>query len=125
MAQVRVHVLAKELNLASADILFHANQLGIEVKTASSGLTEEEVEVIKLELETQSEDEIKNDTDEIDESLEESKDSSSKNGEVAESEDIKIIEIDEKSSPLDISKLINKDATKVVEDLLNLGMNWS
>ena len=122
MAKVRVHVLAKELNLASADILFHANQLGIEVKTASSGLTEEEVEVIKLELETQSEDEIKNDTDEIDESLVESKDSSSKNGEVAESEDIKIIEIDEKSSPLDISKLIDKDATKVVEDLLNLGI---
>ena len=92
MAKVRVHVLAKELNLASADILFHANQLGIEVKTASSGLTEEEVEVIKLELETQSEDQIKNDTDEIGESLVESKDSSSKNGEVAESEDIKIID---------------------------------
>ena len=122
MAKVRVHVLAKELNLASADILFHANQLGIEVKTASSGLTEEEVEVIRLELETESEDQIKNDTDEIGESLVESKDSSSKNGEVAESEDIKIIEIDEKSSPLDISKLIDKDATKVVEDLLNLGI---
>ena len=40
MPKVRVHELAKELNLASADILFHANELGIKVKTASSGLTD-------------------------------------------------------------------------------------
>ena len=53
MAKVRVHVLAKELNLASADILFHANELGIKVKTASSGLTDDEVELIKLKLDSE------------------------------------------------------------------------
>ena len=50
MAKTRVHVLAKELQVASADVIHHANSLGIEVKTASSGLTEEEVELIKLSI---------------------------------------------------------------------------
>ena len=54
MPKVRVHELAKELNLASADILFHANELGIEVKTASSGLTEDEVELLKLKFDSES-----------------------------------------------------------------------
>ena len=40
MAKTRVHVLAKELQVASADVIYHPNSLGIEVKTASSGLTE-------------------------------------------------------------------------------------
>ena len=53
MAKVRVHELGKELNLASADILFHANELGIEVKTASSGLTDDEVELVKLKLDSE------------------------------------------------------------------------
>ena len=61
MAKIRVHALAKELNIASADILFCANELGIEVKTASSGLTEDEVEIIKLELLSGSEDKNKKD----------------------------------------------------------------
>ena len=46
--------VAKELNLASADILFHANEIGIEVKTASSGLTEDEVELLKLKFDSES-----------------------------------------------------------------------
>ena len=40
MAKKRIHQIAKELDLASADILHQAKELGIEVKTASSGLTE-------------------------------------------------------------------------------------
>ena len=35
MAKKRIHQLAKELELASADILHKAQELGIEVKTAS------------------------------------------------------------------------------------------
>jgi translation initiation factor IF-2 len=50
MAKKRIHQIAKELDIASADILFHAKELGIEVKTASSGLTEEEEELVKLSL---------------------------------------------------------------------------
>ena len=50
MAKKRIHQIAKELDIASADVLFHAKELGFEVKTASSGLTEEEEELLKLEL---------------------------------------------------------------------------
>jgi len=125
MAKIRVHALAKELNIASADILFCANELGIEVKTASSGLTEEEVEIIKLELESDSEDENKKDNNEIDNpsaKKENQEEVTSKKDKEEPTKEIQIIEIDEKSSPLDISKLINKESTKIVEDLLNLGI---
>jgi len=125
MAKIRVHALAKELNIASADILFCANELGIEVKTASSGLTEDEVEIIKLELLSGSEDKNKKDINEIENANENKKNDeevASKKEKEEPTKEIQIIEIDEKSSPLDISKLINKESTKIVEDLLNLGI---
>ena len=50
MAKKRIHQIAKELDIASADVLFHAKELGFEVKTASSGLTVEEEELLKLAL---------------------------------------------------------------------------
>ena len=46
MAKKRIHQIAKELDVASADVLFQAKELGLEVKTASSGLTEEEVQAV-------------------------------------------------------------------------------
>ena len=48
MAKKRIHQLAKELEVASADILHKAQELGIEVKTASSGLTPEEEELVVM-----------------------------------------------------------------------------
>ena len=51
MAKKRIHQLAKELEVASADILHKANELGIEVKTASSGLTPEEEELVVMSYE--------------------------------------------------------------------------
>jgi len=48
MAKKRIHQIAKELDVASADILFLSKELGIEVKTASSGLTPEEEELVVL-----------------------------------------------------------------------------
>ena len=74
MAKKRIHQIAKELDIASADILFHAKELGIEVKTASSGLTEEEEQLVKLSLFPESEsetvEEISESKDEIVESEE-------------------------------------------------------
>ena len=48
MAKKRIHQIAKELDVASADIVFLSNELGIEVKTASSGLTPDEEELVVL-----------------------------------------------------------------------------
>ena len=85
MAKKRIHQIAKELDLASADILHQAKELGIEVKTASSGLTEEEEELVKLALMPEGEPEVE---------------------EVPE-DDVQIIEISKNSSPEKISSLID------------------
>ena len=123
MAKVRVHELAKELNLASADILFHANELGIKVKTASSGLTDDEVELIKLKLDSEYD---KKEPEKVSES--EINEASNNKQEIEEDktdtpeQNIEIIEIQEESTASEISKLIEKESTKIIEDLLNLGV---
>ena len=48
MAKKRIHQIAKELDIASADVLHKAKELGFEVKTASSGLVPEDEELLKL-----------------------------------------------------------------------------
>ena len=64
MAKKRIHQLAKELEVASAHILHKAQELGIEVKTASSGLTPEEEELVKLSFEEENNIDIDNNVDE-------------------------------------------------------------
>jgi len=48
VAKVRVYELARELGQESKDVLERARDLGIEVKTASSGLDEEAVALVKM-----------------------------------------------------------------------------
>jgi translation initiation factor IF-2 len=45
---MRVYELAKELELESKDVLARAGELGFEVKTASSGLADDEADLIRL-----------------------------------------------------------------------------
>ncbi|MDH3471823.1 MAG: translation initiation factor IF-2, partial [Acidimicrobiia bacterium] len=45
---MRVYELARELNLESKDVLARAKEIGIEVKTASSGLDDDAAELVKL-----------------------------------------------------------------------------
>jgi len=118
MAKKRIHQIAKELDLASADILHQAKELGIEVKTASSGLTEEEEELVKLALTTEVEPEA--------EVVPEQKESKQDETEVEPGEDIEddvqIIEVSKNSSPEKISSLIEVEATQIVADLMGLGI---
>lgn len=51
MAKVRVYELARELGRESKDVLERARDLGIEVKTASSGLDEEAVALVRMSYE--------------------------------------------------------------------------
>src|SRR6056300_148181 len=102
MAKKRIHQIAKELDLASADILHQAKELGIEVKTASSGLTEEEEELVKLALMPEDEPEAESE-------------------EVVE-DDVQIIEVSRNSSPEKISPHIEIVATQNVGDLIGLGI---
>ncbi|MGI9649357.1 MAG: translation initiation factor IF-2 [Acidimicrobiia bacterium] len=48
MGKTRIYELARTLDLESKDVLTRAQELGLEVKTASSGLDEDEAELLRL-----------------------------------------------------------------------------
>ena len=144
MAKKRIHQIAKELDVASADILFLAKELGLEVKTASSGLTPEEEELVVLSFnETKNNEDTANndivstsdsvsDDDDKPQELEDKaepsedvEDETETSLDVEVSDNIQIIEIPSKSTPEELSELINVDATQIVGDLMNLGIMQS
>ena len=120
MAKKRIHQIAKELDLASADILHQAKELGMEVKTASSGLTEEEEELVKLALMPEDEPEVE--SEEVSEQEEDIKGEPEAESEEVVEDDVQIIEVSRNSSPEKISSLIEVEATQIVGDLMGLGI---
>ena len=120
MAKKRIHQIAKELDLASADILHQAKELGIEVKTASSGLTEEEEELVKLALMPEDEPEVE--SEEVSKQEEAIQDEPEAESEEVVEDDVQIIEVSRNSSPEKISSLIEVEATQIVGDLMGLGI---
>ena len=120
MAKKRIHQIAKELDLASADILHQAKELGMEVKTASSGLTEEEEELVKLALMPEDEPEVE--SEEVSEQEETIQDEPEADSEEVVEDDVQIIEVSRNSSPEKISLLIEVEATQIVGDLMGLGI---
>ena len=131
MAKKRIHQIAKELDIASADVLHKAKELGFEVKTASSGLVPEDEELLKLAFaEESSEQDIEEETSvEINEeaTLTEQDQVIEKDETIDEVEnvDINIIEVTEGSTPEEIASIFDLDATTVVADLMSLGIMQS
>ncbi len=124
MAKKRIHQIAKELDVASADVLFHAKELGFEVKTASSGLTGEEEELVKLSLFPEVE-EKKDEVEDKKDEPEEENTTADENKQIDKKQDdisIEIIEITSNSSPKNLSEIIDIDATQIVADLMGLGI---
>ena len=127
MAKKRIHQIAKELDIASADILHQAKELGIEVKTASSGLTEEEEELVKLALAPAEEEKTVEEVEVVEEVVESVNDETEevKTEQLAKESpenDVQIIEVSRNSSPQKISSLIEIEATQIVGDLMGLGI---
>ena len=124
MAKKRIHQIARELDVASADVLFHAKELGFEVKTASSGLTGEEEELVKLSLFPEVE-EKKDVVEDKKDEPEEQNITADENKQIEKEQDdisIEIIEITSNSSPKNLSEIIDIDATQIVADLMGLGI---
>src|SRR5210317_184075 len=136
MAKKRIHQIAKELDVASADIVFLANELGIEVKTASSGLTPEEEELVLLAFNEKNSTQEDTQPDLV-ETKQEVEEEDSKTEKIEESEDkavepstennvdIQIVEVPSGSTPEELSSIINIDATQIVGDLMSLGIMQS
>jgi len=121
MAKKRIHQLAKELEVASADILHNAQELGIEVKTASSGLTPEEEELVKISFEEEKI--VLKGESSVTKILDTEKEEELQ--QIEEQKDIKIVEVIESSTPEELSELINVDSTQIVADLMSLGIMQS
>ena len=106
MAKKRIHQIAKELDIASADVLHKAKELGFEVKTASSGLTPEDEELLVLAINEESTTSEEPQEQNNKEPQEENKDQPIKEDiPVIEENDVEvnIIEVTEGSTPEDIS----------------------
>ncbi len=58
MAKQRVYELARDLGLESKDVLERAQELGVEVKTASSGLDEDSVALVRVSYEEAASDQL-------------------------------------------------------------------
>ena len=131
MAKKRIHQIAKELDIASADVLHKAKELGFEVKTASSGLVPEDEELLKLAFaEESSEQDIEEETSvEINEEAtlteEDKVIEEDETIDEVENVDINIIEVTEGSTPEEIASIFDLDATTVVADLMSLGIMQS
>jgi len=65
VAKVRVYELARELGQESKDVLERAQSLGIEVKTASSGLDEEAAVLVRMSYEDKSKTTVEPDSDAV------------------------------------------------------------
>ena len=131
MAKKRIHQIAKELDIASADVLHKAKELGFEVKTASSGLTPEDEELLVLAINeetTTDEDPIEEKDLDTQENVIDDKSEPLIDEETAlETNDVEvnIIEVTEGSTPEDLSLIFEIDATTVVGDLMSLGIMQS
>ena len=114
MAKKRIHQIAKELDIASADVLHKAKELGFEVKTASSGLTPEDEELLVLAINEESTTSEEPQEQNNKEPQEENKVQPIKEDiPVIEENDVEvnIIEVTEGSTPEDISLIFDTDPT--------------
>ena len=125
MAKKRIHQLAKELEVASADILHKAQELGIEVKTASSGLTPEEEELVVMSYEEDKIVEVNEAEDTSNQEKLEDEEKAQEEDKKVEEKDVNIIEVTEGSTPEQLSELIDEDSTQIVADLMSLGIMQS
>ena len=127
----RIHQIAKELDIASADVLHKAKELGFEVKTASSGLIPEDEELLKLAISEEFSDEdideenINETEEEATHVEEEEVSDKDETNDEADNVDINIIEVTEGSTPQEIATIFDLDATSVVADLMSLGIMQS
>ena len=131
MAKKRIHQIAKELDIASADVLHKAKELGFEVKTASSGLTPEDEELLKLAIAEESSDEDIQEEENVEikeEAIPLEEEKVNENNDLNEESnnvDINIVEVTEGSTAEEIAALFDLDATSVVGDLMSLGIMQS
>lgn len=118
MAKVRIYELARELDLESKAVLEQAQDLGIDVKTASSSVEDSEAELIKLAF---SEDDSAGDEAEVSEAVPEEVSVEEPSEVRAPEEELEIVEVKEGISVAEFADSIGRPSGDVVKELLKRG----
>ena len=120
MVTKRIHELAKELGLASRDVLATARDLGLPVTTASSGLESGDAEALRSMLLP---DPPADAPDELEEETEEAPDdqSAAQPEEVPAEDEIKLITVPAGVSVLEMARAMRRPVGELIRKLLSMG----
>lgn len=118
MAKVRIYELARELELESKAVLEQAQDLGIDVKTASSSVEDSEAELIKLAF---SEDNSAGGEAEVSETAPEEVSVEEPSEDQAPDEELEIVEVKAGVSVAEFADSIGRPSGDVVKELLKRG----
>lgn len=128
---MRVYELARDLGEDSKEVLAHAEELDIEVKTASSGLSEEGAELIRLsfapadevgEVAEPTEEEPVTEVSEVVDSDDSVPDDSTPDETAPEEVEVQITSITEGSTVEQFADALGQPVDEVVKALLNMGV---
>jgi translation initiation factor IF-2 len=128
---MRVYELARDLGEDSKEVLAHAQELDIEVKTASSGLSEEDAELIRLafapadevgEVAEPPEEEPVAEVSEVVDSDDSVPDDSTAEETAPEEVEVQITSITEGSTVEQFADALGQPVDEVVKTLLNMGV---
>ncbi len=117
---MRVYELARDLGVDSKELVAQALDLGIEVKTASSGLSDEEVELLRLALVPEAEETPEAAADQPPETLDETQPEPSPEPEPQP--EVQIVTLVEGATVGEFAEAIGQPAGEVVKVLLGKGI---
>ncbi len=120
MVTKRIYELAKEMGLASRDVLTTAQDLGLPVTTASSGLDQGDAEALRsMLLPEEPEEEVADTPQPAPDSPEQA---SAPEPDIPEPDDIRVIVVPSGVSVLEMARAMHQPVGEVVRQLLSMGL---
>ncbi|MYC86264.1 MAG: translation initiation factor IF-2 [Acidimicrobiia bacterium] len=120
MVTKRIYELAKEMGLASRDVLATAQDLGLPVTTASSGLDPGDAEALRSMLLPEEPEEDVADTPE--QAIGSRDEASAPEPDIPEPEEIRVISVPAGVSVLEMARAMHQPVGEVVRQLLSMGL---
>ena len=120
MVTKRIYELAKEMGLASRDVLATAQDLGLPVTTASSGLDQGDAEALRSMLLPEEPEEKVADTPQP--APDSPEQASAPEPEIPEPDDIRVIVVPSGVSVLEMARAMHQPVGEVVRQLLSMGL---
>ncbi|ADQ14756.1 translation initiation factor IF-2 [Halanaerobium hydrogeniformans] len=123
MGKIRIYNLAKELDKDSKELLDILDDLGIEVSSHMSTITDETAELVKAMYKEDDETAVEEITETETETAEEIKET--ENAEESDTEEVEVLDAVEIETPITVKEFaekIDKQANNIIVELMNLGV---